>query len=95
MTTGAIIGLAIGITTTVAILLATLCFFLPTQPNNQKKTYIIYYEENTGSKSTMLIDKHSPQEAIKAFYRTFGKKTCYQIVNIVEAEEVFEILRQG
>lgn len=95
MTTGAIIGLAIGIITTVAILLATLCFFLPIQPDDQKKTYIIYFEENTGSKSTMLVDKHSPQEAIKAFYRTFGKKTCYQIVNIVEAEEVFEILRQG
>ena len=78
MTTGAIIGLTIGIITTVIVLLATLCFFLPTQPDNQKKTYIIYYEDNTGSKSTMLTDKRSPQEAIRAFYRTFGKKTYYQ-----------------
>lgn len=95
MTTGAIVGLTIGITATTIIIFATLCFLLPTKHCVQKKTYIIYYVDNTGSKSTMLIDKCSPQKAIKTFYKTFGKRTCYQITNIVEAEKVFEVLRRG
>lgn len=44
---------------------------------------------------SMLVNKRSPQKAIKAFYDTFSNKTYLHITKVVEAEEVFEILRMG
>lgn len=85
-----------GIAIVACFIFATLYYgrVLPLPP---KKTYIVYYEDifYEGNTMSMLVNKRSPQKAIKAFYDIFGNKTYLRIIKVVEAEEVFETLRMG
>ena len=64
-----------------------------------KKTYIVYYKNLESSfgndKDTMVVNARSVAKAIKIAHKTFKPYFCYEIINVVDAEKVFDILRIG
>ena len=60
-----------------------------------KKTYVVYLKRcNFEDKTTMVVNARSVTKAIKIAYKTFDPH-LYEITNVVDAEEVFDILRMG
>ena len=60
-----------------------------------KKTYVVYYRRYTWDHiQTMVVNARSVAKAIKIAYKVFGSY-FYEITDVVDAEEVFDILRMG
>lgn len=64
-----------------------------------KKTYVVYYKNLESSfgndKGTMVVNARSVAKAIKIAHKTLNSCFYYEIINVVDAEEVFDILRMG